>query len=180
MNTKLKEILSTSLYFLCVIVFTFLLIKFVGQRSIVIGTSMYPTLNDGDNLIMNKIGYHLHAPERFDIAIFPFRDGSDNTYIKRIIGLPGETVRIDMEGNIYINDVLLAESYGREVIKEPGNALYGVTLGDDEYYVLGDNRNRSSDSRFSEVGIVKRDEIIGKAWLRFWPFNSFGRVDKKK
>ncbi|MBO4678546.1 MAG: signal peptidase I, partial [Lachnospiraceae bacterium] len=90
-------------------------------------------------------------------------------------GLPGETVKIDKDGVIYINDKILHESYGREIIENPGNALNGVTLGENEYYVLGDNRNDSEDSRFS-IGIVKRQEIIGRAVFRMWPFAEIGPV----
>ena len=175
MNRKLKEILSNSLFFLFVIVLSFLIIKFVGQRTVVIGPSMMPTLEDGNNLIIDKISYRFHDPERFDIVIFPFRNNSGNTYIKRIIGLPGETVKIDKDGVIYINDKILHESYGREIIQNPGNALEGVTLGENEFYVLGDNRNDSEDSRFS-VGVVYRREIIGRAGFRIWPFAEMGPV----
>ena len=175
MNRKIKEILSNSLFFLFVIVLSFLIIKFVGQRTVVIGPSMMPTLEDGNNLIIDKISYRFHDPERFDIVIFPFRNNSGNTYIKRIIGLPGETVKIDKDGVIYINDKILHESYGREIIQNPGNALEGVTLGENEFYVLGDNRNDSEDSRFS-VGVVYRREIIGRAVFRIWPFAEMGPV----
>ena len=175
MNKKLKDILSNSLFFLIVIILSFLIIKFVGQRTVVIGPSMMTTLEDGDNMIIDKISYRFHDPERFDIVIFPFRNNSGNTYIKRVIGLPGETVRIDDEGVIYINDEVLDESYGREIIQNPGNARDGVTLGPNEYYVLGDNRNDSEDSRFS-VGVVYRREIIGRAVFRIWPFAKMGPV----
>ena len=180
MNSKAKEILSTSLFVLCVLVFAFLLVKFVGQRTEVIGPSMNPTLVDGDNLILDKISYRFHDPERFDIVVFPFRNGEPQNYIKRIIGLPGEKVRIDEDGNIYINGKVLEESYGLEVIKNPGTAIEETTLGEGEYFVLGDNRNNSEDSRYAVVGAVKREEIIGRAWLRIWPLNSFGFVKHGK
>ncbi len=179
MNQRLKDVLLTSLFFLIVVIFSFLLVKFVAQRTEVVGNSMNPTLSDGDNLILYKLGYNIHDPERYDIIVFPFRDGSGKNYIKRIIGLPGETIRIDEDGFIYINDELLDESYGKEIIKMAGSAAEGVTLGEDEYFVLGDNRNDSEDSRFS-VGKVKRSEIIGKAWLRIWPFSEIGNVSKKR
>ncbi len=179
MNPKLKEVLSTSLYFLGVILVSFFIIKFVAQRTEVIGNSMNTTLSDGDNLILNKISYRFHDPERFDIVVFPFRHEKGKNYIKRIIGLPGETVHINKEGTIYINDEPLEESYGLEVIKNPGNAYEPITLGEGEYFVLGDNRNNSEDSRFDEVGIVHREEILGKVWIRIYPFNSFGKVEKK-
>ena len=84
------------------------------------------------------------------------------------------TVRIDTDGNIYIDDELLEESYGRAVIADPGRALEGITLGEDEYFVLGDNRNDSVDSRTEVVGNIKRENIVGRAWLRIWPLSKFG------
>lgn len=178
MKNVLKEILSTSLYLLFVVVVSFLLIKYVGQRTEVIGSSMETTLSDKDNLILDKISYRIHEPNRFDVVVFPFRNGEKKSYIKRIIGLPGETVFIDAQGAIYIDGTELIESYGREIITDPGNAINEIKLGDDEYFVLGDNRNNSEDSRFSAVGPVKRSEIIGKAWVRIFPFNKLGFVDK--
>ncbi len=171
MNKVLKEILSTGIYLLVVLAITYLIIAFVGQRTEVNGNSMQPTLNDGDNLIVDKISYRFRDPERFDIIVFPFVYKESTYYIKRIIGLPGETVQIDEEGNIYINGEILQESYGREIIKEEhrGIAANPITLGADEYFVMGDNRNNSSDSRLPEVGNIKRDQIIGRAWVRIWP-----------
>lgn len=175
MNKVLKEILSTGIYLLVVLAITYLIIAFVGQRTEVNGNSMQPTLNDGDNLIVDKISYRFRDPERFDIIVFPFVYKESTYYIKRIIGLPGETVQIDEEGKIYINGEVLEESYGREIIKEEhrGIASQPITLGEDEYFVMGDNRNNSSDSRLPEVGNIKRDQIIGRAWVRIWPLKDF-------
>ena len=174
MNKKLKDILSTSLYLLIVLVVTFLVVTYVGQRTKVIGSSMSPTLTDGDNLIVDKISYRFHDPERFDIVVFPFRYAEKTYYIKRIIGLPGETVFIDEEGTIYIDGEVLDEHFGKEVIQDPGRAYETITLGEDEYFVLGDNRNNSSDSRDPSVGNIHRKDIIGRAWVRIWPFSKFG------
>ena len=138
---------------------------------------MNNTLYNGDNLILNKISYRFHEPERYDIVVFPFRDGSKKNYIKRVIGLPGETIRLSSDGKIYINgEELTDDVYGLEVFEKAGNAASPITLGDDEYFVMGDNRNNSEDSRFDVVGKVKRSEIIGKVWIRIFPFKSFGRV----
>ncbi len=174
MNKTLKEILSTSLYLLIVLCLTWLCITFVGQRTQVSGSSMENTLSDGDNLIVDKITYRFKQPERFDIIVFPFAYEQDTYYIKRIIGLPGETVRIDEEGKIYINEEPLVESYGRTVIADPGRALDGITLGEEEYFVLGDNRNDSVDSRTEVVGNIKKENIVGRAWIRIWPLDKFG------
>lgn len=176
MNRKLREILSTSLYFLIVLVATFLVVNYVGQRTMVIGTSMEPMLSDGDNLIVDKLSYRFEDPQRFDIIVFPFRYAEKTFYIKRIIGLPGETIYIDESGRIYIDGEVLDEHYGKEVIVDPGRAYEPITLGVDEYFVMGDNRNNSSDSRDPVVGNIHRDEFVGKAWMRIWPLNRMGMI----
>lgn len=174
MKNILKEILSTSIYLLVVLCAAYLIITYVGQRTQVSGSSMETTLSDGDNLLVDKITYRFSDPKRFDIIVFPFQYDTDTYYIKRIIGMPGETVQIDYDGNIYINGSLLEESYGREVIQNPGRAAEPITLGEDEYFVMGDNRNNSSDSRDPSVGNIHRKDIIGRAWVRIWPFSKFG------
>ena len=176
MNKVMKEMISTLLYLLLVLCLTWIVITFVGQRTEVDGVSMEMTLMDRDNLIVDKISYRFHDPARFDIIVFPFQYKENTYYIKRIIGLPGETVQIDEKGNIYINGEILQENYGKEVIKPEnvGIAAEPITLGEDEYFVMGDNRNNSSDSRTEVVGNIHRKDIIGRAWLRIWPLSEFG------
>lgn len=174
MKKILKEVLSTSLYLLVVLAVTYLMIHFVGQRTQVQGESMEPTLHNADNLIVDKVTYRFKDPQRFDIIVFPFRYKENTYYIKRIIGLPGETVQISTEGEIFIDGEILKEGYGKEVILDPGNAYTPIELGKDEYFVLGDNRNNSSDSRSASVGVIHRKDIIGRAWVRIWPFSQFG------
>lgn len=174
MKDVVKEIFSTILYILIVLAVTYLVITFVGQRTQVKGSSMEPTLSDNDNLIVDKISYRFKDPQRFDIIVFPFLYEENTYYIKRIIGMPGETVYIDEEGTIYIDGEALAESYGSEIMLSAGRAGEPITLGEDEYFVLGDNRNNSSDSRDPSVGNIHRDKIIGKTWLRIWPLSEFG------
>lgn len=169
----MRELLGMLVYVGIVLAITFLIITFVGQRTHVSGESMENTLDDGDQLIVDKLTYRFHDPARFDIIVFPFRYKDNTYYIKRIIGLPGETVQI-VDGEIYINGELLEESYGREVMQDAGLAAEPITLGDDEYFVLGDNRNYSSDSRDPSVALIHRKEIIGRAWVRIWPLRSFG------
>lgn len=171
-----KELLSLIIYIGIVVVLCYLINHFVGCRSRVDGNSMNPTLQDGDSLWVDKLAYTIGDPKRFDIIIFNY--DADTTYVKRIIGLPGETVRIDQAGNIYINEQLLVENYGAEPILPTnlGRANQPILLGEDEYFVLGDNRNHSQDSRWSDVGNVSRDDIVGKARFRIYPFSSFGRV----
>lgn len=169
MKKFLKEVLSSSVYILVVLLLTFLVVKYVAVRTEVIGPSMEPTLHNQDNLIVQKLTYHFKDPERFDVVVFPFKHGERTYYIKRVIGLPGETVKIDNEGNIYIDGEILEENYGKEVIQNPGLAAETIHLGSNEYFVLGDNRNDSADSRDSSVGNVYGDDIVGKAWFRFYP-----------
>ena len=170
-----KEVLSWIFYLLFVVVLTYLIIHFVGQRTMVDGRSMENTLHDGDNLIVEKLSYRFSDPKRFDIIVFPPHSNPKEYYIKRIIGLPGETVQIDEEGNILINGEILEENYGKEVIQNPGDAAEPITLGEDEYFVLGDNRNNSKDSRYQEdVGNIRRSEITGRAWVRIWPLSDIG------
>ena len=171
-QTEIRAVFEIILYFALVAFITFLIIHFVGQRTVVNGVSMQPTLSDGDNLIVDKLSYRFHDPDRFDIIVFPQEDG--RYFIKRIIGLPGESVRIDEDGFIYINGEKLQESYGKEVMRDPGLAKDGIQLGADEYFVLGDNRNDSMDSRMAEVGPIVGERIIGRAWLRIYPFDQIG------
>ncbi len=170
----LKEILSNSLFLLVVLAVTLLLVKYVGQRTVVVGDSMETTLSDGDSLVVDKISYRFRDPRRFEIIIFPYEYKEATYYIKRIIGLPGETVRIDTDGRIYINGQVLDEDYGAEVIRDPGTAINEIVLGEDQYFVLGDNRNHSSDSRVPSVGLIERKDIIGRAIVRIYPFNKMG------
>ncbi len=172
-----NEFLVNSLYLLLVFALTLFIVKFVAQRTVVVGSSMEPTLQNADNLIVNKFLYRFSEPKRYDVVVFPYKYEKKTYYIKRIIGLPGETVRIDALGNIYINEVLLDDDiYGAEVINDPGMALMGVQLGEDEYFVMGDNRNHSSDSRSPSVGKINKKDIIGKAVFRIFPFKKWGSV----
>ena len=150
-------------------------ISFAVQAVHVEGLSMYATLDDNDYLIANKIDYRLHPPQRGDIVILRPPTNNSTDFIKRIIGLPGERILI-RAGVVYINGHRLEEPYLPEAwVNEanwPDNNSNGQLLGPDEYFVMGDNRNRSQDSRF--FGPISRDRIDGKAWFRIWPI---GRWD---
>lgn len=174
-----KDLISLCLYILIIVAACWLILTYVGQRTEVSGDSMNDTLHDGDSLWIDKLSYRLKEPERFDIVVFPYQEEEDTYYIKRIIGLPGETVRIDEEGVIYINDEPLDEDYGKETIEENhrGLAAESVTLGEDEYFVMGDNRNNSRDSRMEDVGNIHKDDFVGKAVFRFT--GGFGFLNKE-
>lgn len=171
----LRELLEWIVFLLIIIGATYLIITYVGQRTKVSGQSMETTLHDGDNLIVDKISYCFREPERFEIIVFPYQHKENTYYIKRIIGLPGETVQVK-EGCVYIDGELLDEHYGNELMGHAGLAEEPVTLGEDEYFVLGDNRNHSSDSRDPSVGVLHREDLLGRAWIRIWPLNKFGII----
>ena len=170
-----KELLNLIIYIGIVVIICFCIITFVGQRTTVHGHSMSPTLESGDNLWIDKFSYKIGDPKRFDIIVFPYKD-TDVFYIKRVIGLPGETVQIAPDGSIIIDGQILQESYGKEIIMDSGTACDPITLGKDEYFVLGDNRNDSRDSRWPDVGNIHKSKIVGKAVFRLSPFSKFGRV----
>ena len=159
--------------FLTSLLFVLFFINFIAIPVKVSGSSMLPNLNNGDfgfsGIITKAFGYN-----RFDIVVLKKYDSNDKI-VKRIIGLPAETVQIDKEGKIYIDGEVLEESYGAEVIRPEyiGIAAEEILLGEDEYFVLGDNRNNSKDSRMPEVGNIDREDIIGRAWVRIWPLKDF-------
>ena len=159
-KTKLKTLRNDIIIVLITIISTFLFSKYVIGITIVCGVSMMDTYQNSDVLMTKKFNLN---PERFDVVVF--KAEIEYYLIKRTIGLPGETVRIDTDGNIYINGEILEENYGREKIQEPGLAIEEVTLGEDEYFVMGDNRNNSIDSRSSAVGVLKKHDLIGIIFL---------------
>lgn len=168
-----KDILDMTVYFVIVVLAAYLMVTFVMQRTTVDGNSMYSTLHNKDSLIIDKLSYRFGEIERFDIVVFEYPHKKDVHYIKRIIGLPGETVQI-IDGTIYINGEVLEESYGYEVMREARRAAEPILLGEDEYFVLGDNRNDSTDSRSDSVGNVHRSQIVGRAFVRIFPLNRIG------
>lgn len=171
----IRELLGWIVYILVIVGLTYLIITFVGQRTRVSGSSMQTTLSDGDNLIVDKISFRLRDPKRYEIIVFPYQHQENTFYIKRIIGLPGETVQVK-DGYALINGQPLEEDYGNEIMREPGIADEPITLGSDEYFVLGDNRNHSADSRDPSVGVLHRKDLLGRAWIRIWPLSEFGVI----
>ena len=167
MKEIIKELAGWLLYIVLIIALTWTVVTFVGQRTEVSGSSMETTLSDKDQLIVDKMTY--------DIVVFPYQYQDNTYYIKRIIGLPGETVQI-LSGMVYIDGMRLDEHYGNEIMENPGIAEEPLTLGEDEYFVLGDNRNNSSDSRASDVGLIHRKDLIGRAWIRVWPLSQIGVI----
>lgn len=152
------------LVFTAVLIATVLVLS-IGMRTSVIGVSMEPGLHNGQEILINHFIYKLVSPKRGDVIVF-LPNGNQNThyYVKRVVGLPGETVQIQNEA-LYINGVLAEEDGSYDKIADAGIAENEITLGSDEYFVLGDNRNSSEDSRSGNIGPVKRENITGKAWF---------------
>lgn len=159
-----------------VCIIAFVCVWFLGQRISNVGDSMNPVLKNGDIVLVNRVVYNASKPKRNDIIVFK-PNGNENMhyYIKRIIGLPGETVEIK-EGAVYIDEELLEESFTTTAITDAGIANEKIELAGDEYFVLGDNRAASEDSRMADVGNVKRADIYGKAWFIVSPAAAFGFI----
>ena len=155
------------LYLTAVVMLAYFMVHHVTQRVDVYGVSMEPNYMEGDILLADKLCLKYSKIQRFDAVVFQYRYRDDQFYIKRVIGLPGETVQIK-DGNIYIDGGLLDDPYATEPIEKPKRAAEPVVLGEDEYFLLGDNRNDSSDSRDSDIGNVSAGQIIGKTGLRIW------------
>ena len=172
-ESRIQIIVNWIVDVIVVIAFACYLVYAFGSRAEVSGSSMSPVLNSGDVVLMNRLAYDLGSPERFDIAVFSKEDASYN--MKRIIGLPGETVQI-MNNHIYINGLPLDTDYELQNVSIAGVAEYPVELSEEEYFVLGDNRESSEDSRFAGIGNIRRDQLLGKVWLRFQPLDQLALI----
>ncbi len=153
----------------------FLLVYGLGLQVTMTDDSMEPALTDGESVMVNRMVYHITLPKSGDVVVFRINDNERSPYyIKRIVGTPGDTVQI-RGGVIYVNDVRF-DAGDTEAIVEPGVAETKLTLGEDEYFVIGDNRNESEDSRYANFGNVKDEYIIGKAWFYYNALNDLGRI----
>ena len=173
-HSIIRNILLWTFEILVIILFAYVVVYFFGQSRTNIGQSMDVTLSGGDTVLLNSLVYQVGSPKRGDVISFkPNGSTTGHSSIKRIIGLPRETVQIK-DGMIYINDVVYLEKKSYPVITNPGLAANPITLGDKEYFVLGDNRNNSEDSRFADVGLVKSEHIEGKVWFVLSPSSHRG------
>lgn len=175
---RIRGILTElAIYVVIIILCVFFVPRYVMQRTKVQGSSMMNTLKNKENLLVEKVSYRFKDPERFDVIVFyPHGRDSKDYFIKRVIGLPGETVQIK-GSTIYIDGEELKENFGKDPIDYAGLAEEPLELEDDEFFVLGDNREISKDSRYEDVGAVKRENIEGRAILRIYPFTKFGTFD---
>jgi signal peptidase I len=164
----LRELIETIVLSLVI----FLLIRQVVQNYRIESHSMQPNFYEGEFILVNKLAYRLGAPERGDVLVFHNPNNVEEDYIKRIIGLPGDTVDIH-DGRVFINGKPLMEEYPINEI--PRASTYGpIVIEPDHLFVMGDNRPQSQDSRV--FGQLPEDLIVGKAWVRVWPFNKFGII----
>jgi len=165
-------ILEIAVTIVIAVVFTF----FFGVRSTVVGTSMSPQLEDGDEVLIDRFLYKFISPKSGDVIAF-LPNGNTNThyYLKRVIAVPGDTVQVK-DGAVYVNGEEFEEEIKAARIEDAGIAVNEITLAEDEYFVLGDNRNNSEDSRFANIGNVKEDYIIGKAWFVIAPRDKLGWI----
>lgn len=175
-RSVIRNILLWTFEILVVILFAYVVVYFFGQSRTNVGQSMDVTLSGGDTVLLNVLTYQLGSPKRGDVISFkPNGSTTGRSNIKRVIGLPGETVQIK-DGMIYIDGEVYLEKKSYPVITNPGMAADGITLGDKEYFVLGDNRNNSEDSRFADIGLVRSEYIEGKVWYVLSPSQHRGLV----
>ncbi|NLM49219.1 MAG: signal peptidase I [Epulopiscium sp.] len=174
-NKNFKELLEFIRDLIIIFVLAMFFRTFVFENTRVLGPSMEPTLHDGDLIIVNKLEYYFTDPERGEIIVFPYKGDPSKQYIKRIIALPGEVIDI-REGKVYINGELYEEEYILEEMQLRGDIDFPYAIPADTYFVMGDNRNNSSDSRYQDVGTIEKDKIIGHAVIRLWPINKFGQI----
>lgn len=172
-NSGMTSVLKMGIFLLIVLTITYVIVTYVGRKTVVRGVSMQETLYDGDNIIMDKLSYTIGEPKRFDVICFKSYSEKE-LLIKRIIGLPGESVRI-LAGKIYIDGKEIKDVC-KDRVENPGLAAGEIVLADDEYFVLGDNRVESIDSRYSEVGNIKKSEILGKALAVIYPFDRIRKI----
>lgn len=174
-NTKLlKEIGIWAGEILLVMAIAVMLVSFVGFRITVVGASMSPTLESGDEILVNRFKYKIFSPKQNDLIVFlPNGNEKSHYYIKRVIAGPGDKVQIK-DGVVYVNGEQFAEKASVSNIENALLAEDEITVGEDEYFVLGDNRNNSEDSRYASIGNVKKEYIVGKAWFVVSPWEKIG------
>lgn len=168
-----KDIVKTILSYVFIVVIVVLIRIFIFDPVRVDGASMDTTLKNGEIMILNKIYYRKNDIKRFDIVVV---DEGDKNIIKRVIGLPGEKIEY-RDNKLYINDEILDDPYPSSETDDFSIIDIGLEkIPSDSYFVMGDNRSNSLDSRSNQIGVVKKDIIIGRAKLVIWPFNKFGNV----
>ena len=172
-----KEVVTWMIEIAIVLVIAFVFVYYIGFRTSVVGSSMSPTLENRQEILVNRFIYSVTNPKPNDIVVFlPNGNEKSHYYVKRVIGVPGDTVQI-RDGAVYVNGELFDEAVETAAVLDAELAAEEIRLAEDEYFVLGDNRNNSEDSRYANIGNVKKEYIIGKAWFIVSPFKNMGFLD---
>ncbi len=164
-----EKIIGYILKFVAAVFCAFFIVRFICFSYTIQGDSMAPTFGKGEKHLVNRVIYQVKKPSRYDIIVFKLSDENNkNYYVKRVVGLPGETIEIK-DGNVYV-DGKRTTMFSKEKILSPGLASEKITLKENQYFVLGDNYNNSEDSRSASIGNVKRTNIVGKVSFKYWPW----------
>ena len=170
-----KSAAAWAVEILIVLLVAFVLVYCAGMRVTMVGNSMASTVSDGSQILVNRFIYNVKSPKSGDVIVFlPNGNEKSHYYVKRVIGVPGDKVQIK-SGLLYVNGELY-DTEDTDTIKNAGVAEEEITVGEDEYLVLGDNRNSSEDSRYANIGNIKKEYIKGKAWFVVRPFKKMGRI----
>lgn len=173
-TNALRRVIGWIVDIIVVISLAWFVVYGFGSQEKIAGQSMAPLLNSGDVVLMNRLAYDFSSPKRFDVVVFQREDKKSN--VKRVIGLPGEEIQIK-GGSIFIDGQILEAEGDLGQVSLAGLAENPIKLDDDEYFLLGDNRDGSEDSRFANIGNVDKKQILGKVWIRILPLIQLELID---
>ena len=174
MENGIRRFTKTIIDVIVILILALFISRYVGGPFKITGHSMEPTLTAGDRVLVDRISNNIRSIKRFELILFTIDEKDSTQYVKRVIGLPGETIQIK-DGLVYINDKKI-DMGNLDKVLQPGLAKHPITLGKDEYFVLGDNSTGSEDSRYLNIGNISRKQIKGIVWLRFYPFSKIGKI----
>ncbi len=175
MRRTLSKIMKLGVFLVLVLALAYLIMNVIMVKAVVVGDSMEPVLSDGDVIMCNKLTYSFNPPERMDIAVVPAKDGT--AIVKRVMATPGDTIQINNFGKVEVNGKVLENDPGIGIIMDKGCIKDPLKMDTEEFFVMGDNRNSSKDSRHDEVGTIKRSQFIGRAAFRIYPMDKIGPIE---
>ena len=174
MENGIRRFTRTIIDVIVILILALFISRYVGGPFKITGHSMEPTLLAGDRVLVDRISNNIRSIKRFELILFTIDEKDSTQYVKRVIGLPEETIQIK-DGFVYVNDKKI-DMGDLDKVLQPGLAKHPITLGKDEYFVLGDNSTGSEDSRYLNIGNINKKQIKGIVWLRFYPFSKIGRI----